>query len=272
MSVSNFHLHFLRIFSLFINTIQSNSIQEVIKEDWASDEEQKSNWKNNERTINSFASWLSNWDVNPFRAAFILGDIDAVPIVPQHPVGVGSWNLSVMQPRIKGMNNSSPPNICVSELGQHWFRYWLVACSASSHCLNKCCLIVNWTLRNKPQWNKNQNTKVFIPVNAFENVVCEMAAIFSRERWVKWHAKTVHMYTTKQTQNTALCIVRWCITRSPHGKTFSITGLLWGNLNITVGFPHKGSAMMMPLLFAWIINWTNSQVASDLRRRDLHVT
>ena len=30
------------------------------------------------------------------------------------------------------------PHLCVSELCQHWFRYG-----------NQCCLIVNWTLRNK---------------------------------------------------------------------------------------------------------------------------
>ena len=47
-----------------------------------------------------------------------------------------------------------------------------------------CWLIVNWTLKNKPQWNWNQNTKLFIHKNAFEKIVCEMAAILSRRRWV----------------------------------------------------------------------------------------
>ena len=28
--------------------------------------------------------------------------------------------------------------ICISESVQHWFRWWLVAFSASSHCLNQC--------------------------------------------------------------------------------------------------------------------------------------
>ena len=77
------------------------------------------------------------------------------------------------------------PHICVSELGRHWFRYWLVACLAQSHYLNKCFLIVNWTLRNKLQWNLNQNTKPFVYENAFQNVVCEMTAILSRRKWVK---------------------------------------------------------------------------------------
>ena len=29
------------------------------------------------------------------------------------------------------------------------------------------------------QWNYNQNTEIFIEENAFENIVCEMAAILS---------------------------------------------------------------------------------------------
>ena len=76
------------------------------------------------------------------------------------------------------------PLICVSESGQHWFRYWVVVRMAPSHYLNQCCLIVNWTLRNKIQWNFNGNTKLFIDENTFENIVCEMAAILSRGRWV----------------------------------------------------------------------------------------
>ena len=70
-------------------------------------------------------------------------------------------------------------HICVVELGHHWFRWWLVACSASSHYLNQCWNIVNWTLGNKLQWNLNQNLHNFIQENVFENVVWEMSAILS---------------------------------------------------------------------------------------------
>ena len=41
-------------------------------------------------------------------------------------------------------------------INHHWFRWWLVAWSAPSHYLNQCWHIVNWTLRNKLQWNHNQ--------------------------------------------------------------------------------------------------------------------
>ena len=49
----------------------------------------------------------------------------------------------------------------------------------------QCWLIVNWSLRNKFQWNLNWNTKLFIHENAFESIVYEMAPISSRGRWVK---------------------------------------------------------------------------------------
>ena len=44
--------------------------------------------------------------------------------------------------------------------------------------------IVNWTLRNKRQWNCNQNLNIFIQENALEYVVCEMASILSQPQCV----------------------------------------------------------------------------------------
>ena len=42
---------------------------------------------------------------------------------------------------------------CISELGHHWFRLWLVACSAPSLCLNQCWLIVNSLMADLWVWN-----------------------------------------------------------------------------------------------------------------------
>ena len=43
---------------------------------------------------------------------------------------------------------------------QYWFRQWLVAYLAPSYYLNQCCIIVNWTVTNKLQWNFNQIQKL----------------------------------------------------------------------------------------------------------------
>ena len=67
---------------------------------------------------------------------------------------------------------------------QFWFRLWLIAWSAPSHYLNKCRNIVKSNLRNKRQWNRKRNSYIFIPENAFENVVCDMRTILFRPRLV----------------------------------------------------------------------------------------
>ena len=59
---------------------------------------------------------------------------------------------------------------------------FLCACSAPSHYLNQYWNIVNWTFRNKLQWNFNRNLNIFIHEIAFENAVCKMASILSRPR------------------------------------------------------------------------------------------
>ena len=54
------------------------------------------------------------------------------------------------------------------------------------HYLKQCWNIVNSTLRNKLQWNFNQNSNIFIQENVFESVVCcEMVAILSQPQCVK---------------------------------------------------------------------------------------
>ena len=59
--------------------------------------------------------------------------------------------------------------------------------AAASHYLNRCGIIVNWTLRNKLQWHFNRNSKSFVLKNAFENVVCKMAFILSLPQCVNTH-------------------------------------------------------------------------------------
>ena len=64
-------------------------------------------------------------------------------------------------------------------LGTTLFRQWLVTWPVPSHYLNKCWNIINWTLRNKLQWNLNQKSYIFTQENALGNVIWKMAAILS---------------------------------------------------------------------------------------------
>ena len=89
----------------------------------------------------------------------------------------GIWALWIIAVRFVDYSILTPfpllPHICVSESSQHWFRLWLVAFSAPSHYLNKCWDIVNYTIRNKRQWNFNHNTKLFIHGHASEIIVSD---------------------------------------------------------------------------------------------------
>ena len=52
-----------------------------------------------------------------------------------------------------------------------------VACSASSHYLNQCWLIVNWTSQNKFHWSSNHNSIIFIQEMHLKFSSVKMAAI-----------------------------------------------------------------------------------------------
>ena len=73
-------------------------------------------------------------------------------------------------------------HIGVSKPDHHWFRLWLGAWSAPSHIWTNAGVL---SIGNKPQWNINGNSIIFIEENAFENVVCEMAAILSQHQCIK---------------------------------------------------------------------------------------
>ena len=67
-----------------------------------------------------------------------------------------------------------------------WLHLWplLLTWLNFNPSMDKYCPIVNWTPWNKPQWNINRNSYIFIQENAFQNTVCEMAAILSRPQCV----------------------------------------------------------------------------------------
>ena len=63
-----------------------------------------------------------------------------------------------------------------------YMRQWTVSALIQ---VMACAILDIWTLRNKLQWNSDQSTKLFISDwNALENIVCELAAILPRGRWV----------------------------------------------------------------------------------------
>ena len=64
--------------------------------------------------------------------------------------------------------------------GQHWLKLSLVTYLQPDHYMNQCWLTVNWTLRNKLLLNFDQNERLEIKENVFENVICRMLVISFR--------------------------------------------------------------------------------------------
>ena len=62
----------------------------------------------------------------------------------------------------------------------YWFRWWLVMGMVLSHYMNQWLLIVSYILRNKFQWNPNQNAIVII------HLIFKMVAILSRPQCDNW--------------------------------------------------------------------------------------
>ena len=53
----------------------------------------------------------------------------------------------------------------------------------------------NWTFRNKPLWNLNQNTNIFFEENTFQDVVCKMSAILFTSQYDNTLGTTTNIYT-----------------------------------------------------------------------------
>ena len=67
--------------------------------------------------------------------------------------------------------------------------------SATSHYLNQSWLIVNCTIRNKFQLKVNQNRTMFCQENAFQNIVCNMAATLFWPQSMNWKNRGKYITT-----------------------------------------------------------------------------
>ena len=92
------------------------------------------------------------------------------------------------QPHMKDFNNLTHWGLVlpygIMNLGQYWFGQWLVTYLVPSHYLNQWWHTVNRILWHKLGWNLNENIRIFIQENAFENV-CKMSAFLLRPQCVK---------------------------------------------------------------------------------------
>ena len=119
-----------------------------------------------------------------------------------------------------------------------------------SHYTNQCWVLVDWTLRNKLQWNFNQNTKLFVHKNASENIVCGMAAILFRGRWVRpsiGHTYTMTAYKSHPWEQT--CEWKFNQTTEIFWKCSQIARFTWP----IWGLPGSCRPQVGPMLAPWTL-------------------
>ena len=93
-------------------------------------------------------------------------------------------------------------HIWVGKLGQHCFKYWLVACSAPNHYLNQCWVITNWTFWEQTFYQES-----------LENVIYKMVVI---------------LFCLKVVNNTCIAIHNMTVNKD-YRKTSNISRTLVGN-------------------------------------------
>ena len=137
------------------------------------------------------------------------------------PISSYKWEIRRLNLLVQAINSSSP--------GAAYIRQWtgtalvqIMACRLfGAKPLSKPMLGL-WSIRSSGTnfseiWT---NTNIFIHENAFENIVCEMAAILSRGRWVNFRSLPID----KITGTTRLHIFGISISR----LSISPVKYLWG--------------------------------------------
>ena len=90
----------------------------------------------------------------------------------------------------------------------------VVTWSAPSHYLNQHWNYVNWTLRNKLQWNLIRNSYIFIQENIFQNVFWKMEAILSQPQCVNGWVLAQPEIENEFWGSSYLIEAEWCIYAS----------------------------------------------------------
>ena len=95
--------------------------------------------------------------------------------------------------------------------------YHVIEILAPNHYLNEFWSFVVWTLRKNPWWNFDQNTKISVQDDVFENVACKIAAILSPPKWDNTcvHADIFHLILR------SLCMLHCLLHKFPISSSSS---------------------------------------------------
>ena len=93
--------------------------------------------------------------------------------------------------------------ICISNIGYHWFRYWLASCWTPTHYLNQCWHVVNSLSPGKFEWN-------FVYV-IFKRILVIDGCGFCCEIALIWMSLDF-----TDNQSTLVQVMAWCCQETSH--------------------------------------------------------
>ena len=132
--------------------------------------------------LQSALAWPIRWWLGAVRHRVLIWTNDDQAIwchmTTSHHNGLTQWSL-VMTDNI----SIHAITLFLNILYSHEFPQ-LIEAEWRIYYRNQCWNIVNWTTRNKIQWNFNRNIYIFDQENPFENVVWKMSVILSRPQCV----------------------------------------------------------------------------------------
>ena len=134
---------------------------------------------------------------------------------------------------------------------------------------------VNWSLRNKRQWNFNQNAK-FSFTNMHPKILSARWPPFYRGKlslaFLVYHRLSIYC-RWKNDIIGSTSSENWTWWRHQMETFSALLAICAGNSTVTGKFPHKGQwrgALMFSLICVWINGWVNNRDAGDLRRHLAH--
>ena len=120
-------------------------------------------------------------------------------------------------------------NVPITFLSASWLIQIMACCLFGNKPLPEPMITVYWTFSNKPQWNFNQNTMIFIWKNTFKDSICKLVAILFQPLCVNSLAPNDTIWQS-WTLSTLFQVIAWCLMAPSYYLNqhwLVVNGILW---------------------------------------------
>ena len=135
-------------------------------------------------------------------------------------------------------------HICVSKLGHHWFKLrllYIMACNlfGTKPSQNPRWFVINWTLRNKLQWNSNQISLSFIQNKIRLKHSSALRDPFYPASVCHYNDVIMTAVASQITSPTIVCSAVYSGTDERKHQSSASLAFVWGIHRWPVNSPHK---------------------------------